>query len=170
MRKIISVFCLILVFFIIYFLQVNFFSWFNIANVKPNLFIILVLFIGLFANKKVAAVFGFFIGIYLDILTSKQVGISSIIFALIGYLGGFLDKTFSKESKITIILMVLGSTCVYESILYIYNTISSKAIFDILGFNKILSLVELILLYVSFIFNKYFSFSSLLIFISSIYH
>ena len=140
MRKIISVFCLILVFFIIYFLQVNFFSWFNIANVKPNLFIILVLFIGLFANKKVAAVFGFLIGIYLDILTSKQVGISSIIFAFIGYLGDFLDKTFSKESKITIILMVLGSTCAYEIILYIYNTISNKAIFDILGFNKILAI------------------------------
>ena len=69
MRKIISVFCLILVFFIIYFLQVNFFSWFNIANVKPNLFIILVLFIGLFANKKVAAVFGFFIGNDVYLLT-----------------------------------------------------------------------------------------------------
>jgi rod shape-determining protein MreD len=96
------------------------------------------LFIGLFANKKVAAVFGFLIGIYLDILTSKQVGISCIIFALIGYLGGFLDKTFSKESKITIILMVLGCTYVYETILYIYTTISNKAVFDILGFNKIL--------------------------------
>ena len=34
--------------------------------------------------------------------------------------------------------MVDAATCVYESILYIYNTISSKAIFDILGFNKIL--------------------------------
>ena len=143
MKKVISIICLILVFFIIYFLQINFFSWFNIAEVKPNLFVILVLFIGLFCNKKVAAVFGFFIGIYLDILTSKQVGISSITFAFLGYFGGFLDKSFSKESKITIILMVLGSTFAYEIIVYIYSTISNNVPFDILGFNRIM-LIELV--------------------------
>ena len=143
MRKFISIICLILVFFIIYFLQINFFSWFNIANVKPNLFVIFILFIGLFANKKVASVFGFLIGIYLDVLTAKQVGISAMTFAFIGYIGGFLDKSFSKESKITIILMVLGCTFAYETIVYIYNTISNSIPMDVLGFSKIL-IIELV--------------------------
>ena len=143
MKKVISILCLILVFFIIYFLQINFFSWFNIADVKPNLFVILVLFIGLFVNKKVATVFGFLIGIYLDILTSKQVGISAIVFAFLGYMGGFLDKSFSKDSKITIILMVAGCTFVYEVIVYVYSTIKNNVPIDFLGFNKIL-IIELL--------------------------
>lgn len=140
MKKILSIICLILVFFIIYFLQINFFSWFNIADVKPNLFVILVLFIGLFMNKKIAAVFGFLIGIYLDILTAKQVGISAITFAFIVYMGGFLDKTFSKESKITIIFMVLGSTFSYELVVFIYTAISNNVPIDILNFFRILGI------------------------------
>ena len=142
-KKILSVLAVILTFFIIYFAQINFFSWFNIAGIKPNLFVVLILFIGLFMNKKLAAVCGFILGLYLDILTSKQVGISAILFATIGYIAGFLDKTFSKESKITIILMVLGSTFAYEAILFVYTTISNKIPLDMVGFIRIL-LIEII--------------------------
>ena len=53
MKKISIIIALIITFFIIYFLQVNIFSTFTIAGVKPNLFIMYVLFIGLFANQAV---------------------------------------------------------------------------------------------------------------------
>lgn len=39
-----------LAFILIYILQTNFFTWFTIAGVKPNLVVMLVLFIGLFAG------------------------------------------------------------------------------------------------------------------------
>ena len=57
---------LFIIFLIIYFLQANFFSWFNLAGVKPNIFIILVLFIGLFGGRKVALTYGIIIGIFID--------------------------------------------------------------------------------------------------------
>jgi len=51
------------VFLVIYFLQANFFSWYNIAGIKPNLFIILIMFIGLFLGRtcgfSLGIVFGF---------------------------------------------------------------------------------------------------------------
>ena len=94
-------------------------------------------------NKKIGLVIGFFMGIYLDILTSKQVGISAIILAFIGYIGDFLDKSFSKESKLTIILMVLGSTFIYEVIVYIYTSISNNVPLDMVGFIRIL-IIELL--------------------------
>ena len=53
MKKVLIGFLLFIAFFIIYFLQVNIFSTFTIAGVKPNLFIMYVLFIGLFANQAV---------------------------------------------------------------------------------------------------------------------
>jgi len=94
-------------------------------------------------NKKIATVFGFLIGIYLDILTGKQVGISAIVLAFIGYICGFLDKSFSKESKLTIILMVVSSTFVYEVVVYLFTSISNNVPLDVLGFIKIL-LIELL--------------------------
>ena len=51
MKKILSTIIIFLIFILIYFLQSNFFSWFNIAGIKPNLFIILVLMVGLFVGK-----------------------------------------------------------------------------------------------------------------------
>jgi len=143
LKKVISIIGIIITFFLIYFLQINFFSWFNIAGVKPNLFIVLVLCIGLYIGKNAAILLGFVIGIYLDILTGKQIGLSAIMFAIIGGLGEYFDKNFSKGSKITILLMVAGSTVLFEIIVYIYTVIKNATSLQILGFTKIL-LIEVI--------------------------
>ena len=52
MKKAISIILLFIIFIIIYFLQLNFFNWFTIAGVKPNLFVLLVLFIGLYSGAR----------------------------------------------------------------------------------------------------------------------
>ncbi len=57
MKKIITAIILLIAFVITYFLQLNFFNWFTIAGVKPNLFIILVLFIGLYAGVRMGSCF-----------------------------------------------------------------------------------------------------------------
>ena len=45
MKKTIDIIIIILAFFIIYFLQTNFFTWFNIAGIMPNLFVVLIYYI-----------------------------------------------------------------------------------------------------------------------------
>ena len=114
MRKVLTVIGLIIVFFVIYFLQVNTFTTFTIAGVKPNLFVIYVLFIGLFANQFVGISLGVLFGIILDLLYGKIIGVSAVMLCVIGYLGSYFDKNFSKENKLTIIFMVAGSTLIYE--------------------------------------------------------
>lgn len=138
MKKTISIISLILLFFILYFLQINFFSWFNIAGIKPNLFIVLELFIALFVGRKVAMPYGFIMGLYLDVLTGSQIGISSLMFMLIGFLGEYFDKSFSKESKLTILLMVAGCTFGYEIVVYFYTIIRNAIPLQLFGFIKIL--------------------------------
>ena len=135
MKKVIAV--------ILYFLQANFFTWFTISNVKPNLFIIYILFIGLFAGKKLGLVFGVVIGFFIDIVIGRQIGISGIMLGIIGLLGERLDKNFSKESRITIMLMIAGSTFIYEVGCYIFNVITLEMNIEILGFIRIL-LIEII--------------------------
>ena len=52
MKKALTIIILCITFIFIYLLELNFFSWFTIAGVKPNLFVILTLFIGLYSGKK----------------------------------------------------------------------------------------------------------------------
>ena len=86
MKKTLSIFLIFLTFIIIYFLQINFFSWFNIAGIKPNLFIIFLLFIGLFIGKVYGATTGVVFGLLIDLFIGKALGINAIILGLAGLL------------------------------------------------------------------------------------
>lgn len=72
MKKVLIVFLLFIAFFIIYFLQSNFFNWFTIGGIKPNLFVILVLFVGLFAGRIRGILFGAIFGIFLDFFIGRN--------------------------------------------------------------------------------------------------
>ncbi len=143
MKKFFAILGLIFTFFVIYFLQANFFTWFNIAGVMPNLFVVLILFIGLFVGKKSGLIFGIIFGIYLDLLIGKSIGISGIMLGLVGLIGEYLDKSFSKDSRITMILMVIGSTAIYELGSYIFKVIKWSTAFELNPFITTL-LIEII--------------------------
>ncbi len=131
---------MIVTFLILYFLQINFFNWFTIAGISPNLFIIYILFIGLFAGKRVGIPLGVGIGLMLDFFVSKKIGITSIMLGIVGALGGFLDKNFSKDSRITIILMTIAITFLYEFGNYVLNYVMVSINFEIIPFLKIVTI------------------------------
>ena len=143
MKNTLIIIGIILLFLILYFIQINFFNWFTIAGISPNLFVILILFIGLFAGKRVGIPLGLILGIFLDFFISKKIGISAIMLVIIGALGGFLDKNFSKDSRITIILMTAAVTFIYEFGNYILNYLIMSTIIEIIPFIKIV-LIEMI--------------------------
>ena len=138
MKKAVISILLIIIFLIIYFLQSNFFSWFNLAGVMPNLFIILTLMIGLFSGKTRGMMFGIIFGIGLDFFIGKNIGISGIMLGLIGFLGGYLDKNFSKDSRFTLILMIILSTCLYEIGNYTFEYFINGSRMELITFIKIL--------------------------------
>ena len=85
MKKILSIIIIFITFIFIYFLQSNFFSWFNIAGVKPNLFIILSLIVGVFLGKIYGTSIGIIMGLLLDILKTKK--LSQVIQCPPSYIG-----------------------------------------------------------------------------------
>lgn len=143
MKKTIINLILVLITFIIYFLQSNFFSWFTIAGVMPNLFVILILFIGLFANKTIGAIYGMTIGLFLDLVIGNKIGIYTIGLGTIGFLAGVFDKNFSKDSRMTIMFMVLSATIIFEIISYFLNYILLSINVEIINFIYIL-IIEVI--------------------------
>lgn len=143
MKKALSILCLILTFFIIYFLQANFFTWFNIATIMPNVYVILVLFIGLFVKRKIGLACGIGFGLYLDIVLGKTIGTSALALGIVDLLGEILSKNFSKDSRFIVCLMVIGTTAVYEIIVYLLTMLRTEGTVEILAFLKIL-LIEML--------------------------
>lgn len=134
---------IILTSFIIYFLQENFFNWFTIAGVMPNIFVILILFIGLFTGKNKGTIYGMIIGAFLDFFVGNKLGINIISLGLVGLMAGIFAKNFSKDSRMTIMLMVAGLTFGYETISYLLNYLILDSNLEILLFLKI-SIIEVI--------------------------
>lgn len=140
MKKFLINLILIIIGFVIYFLQSNFFSWFSIAGVKPNLFVVYVLFIGLFGNKSMGIIYGAGVGIFLDLIFKEKVGQNLLGLALIGIIATIFDKNFSKDSRITMMFMVFGSTVIFEVASYFINYIIYSINVELVNFVKILAI------------------------------
>ena len=65
------------------------------------------------------------------------------MFCVIGYLGSYFDKNFSKENKLTIIFMVAGATFIYELGTYFLNSVILNFDREFLYFIKII-LIEML--------------------------
>lgn len=143
MRKASIAMGLILTFIIVYLLQANFFAWFNLAGVKPNLFVILVLIIGLFSGKSIGTTFGILFGLSLDFFIGKSIGISALMLGIVGFVGGYLDRSFSKDSRVTMITMIAIATIIYELGINIFNYFINDSNISIWYITKTL-IIELI--------------------------
>lgn len=137
MRKFGILLLFFITFIIIYLLQANLFSNLQIAGVMPNLFIILILWIGLFTNTTQAIIFGIIMGLSLDFIYGKVIGITAVMLCIIGYLGAYFDKNFSKESKMKIVIMVIGATIIYELGYYSLSGLIIGFDFEWLNFMRI---------------------------------
>lgn len=140
MKKVIIHISLIIVFLIIYLLQTCFFTNATIAGVMPNIFVILMLYIGLYMGRSIGIIYGIIYGIFLDFWIGKKLGITSVSLALIGLLGGIFDKNFSKDSRITVLLMGITCTMIYEIVVYVMRNIVIGINVEIVEFIKILLL------------------------------
>jgi len=86
MKKTLSIIIIFITFIFIYLLQSNFFNWFNIAGVKPNLFIVFSLIIGIFIGKIYGVSVGIISGLLLDLFIGKVLGINAIVLGIAGFM------------------------------------------------------------------------------------
>ena len=138
MKKIFINIVIVISFIFIYLLQANFFTWFKIAGVMPNLFIILMLYIGLFMGRTSAITYGIILGMLVDIFIGRRLGISSIMLAVIGVIANLFDKNFSKDNRITVMAMVGICTIIYETGVYVLSSLILDINLEIFAFIKIL--------------------------------
>ena len=60
------------------------------------------------------------------------------MYAVVGFIGGYLDKNFSKDSRITILLMIIIATIIFETGKYIFSIWLYKLQIEILPFLRLI--------------------------------
>ncbi|MCI8309842.1 MAG: rod shape-determining protein MreD [Clostridia bacterium] len=143
---------LFLVFQILYFFQANIFPLIPIAGVVPNLFIIFILVIGLYGNNFLAMFYGIVCGIWIDTLYGEVIGITPAMLCLIGFIATWFDTLWSKDEKISIIIMIVLSTLFFEFGSYFIKSIVLEFDLELVTFFKILLWEELYNVLITIIF------------------
>ncbi len=140
MKKILLGIVTFLVICISILLQISFFNTIPLAGVVANFGIVLIAGLGLVSGKLIGGISGFTYGILLDIAIHRTLGIYALFYTLTGMMAGFLNHNFSKENKISMVMLILITTIIFESGIYFCNMILRKFEFELLPFAFILIL------------------------------
>lgn len=117
MKRIIVDILLIIVFFL---LQCTLFQGIAMANVVPNLLVVLTSSNGFMRGKKSGLLIGFFCGLLMDIFFGDMIGFYALIYMYIGYVNGFFNAIFYDEDIKLPMILIAGSDFVYGLVVYFF--------------------------------------------------
>ena len=156
MKKILKIIIYIIAFFIIYFLELFLFNNLKIAGIKPNIFLMAIIIIGIYTKPEKAFATGVIFGLLIDVLNAKTIGITAICLGLLGYGIASIEKTFSIESKLSLIIFIAGGTVAYELVSYIIQVIVYTLEISILKIIQIITIETIYHILLTIIFYPLF--------------
>ena len=115
MKRVIAIAAGIIICFL---LQSTVFEWLAIANVSPNLLIVLTAAVGFMRGRKAGLLTGFFCGLLMDIMSGNIIGLFALIYTLTGYINGLFQKSFYPENIKLPIASVLLSDFLINLVIY----------------------------------------------------
>ncbi|CRZ34362.1 rod shape-determining protein MreD [Herbinix hemicellulosilytica] len=100
-------------------LQSSLYQFINLANVMPNLLIILVVATAYMRGKTTGMTVGFFSGLLVDIQFGNLIGLYALLMMLIGYVAGFANKIYSRDDYTLPLFFIAIADFVYQFLYYI---------------------------------------------------
>ena len=100
-----GVFALIVVFF-----QIGVVSEVPVFGVNAELCALMVAFVGLLCGSSVGAICGFAVGLFIDLALLQTLGLTSLIFTLIGYWCGRMRELRDPQAALTPLLVGVGAS------------------------------------------------------------
>ncbi len=90
---------------VVVFFQIGVVSEVPVAGVNVDLSPLLVVFVGLLCGSTLGAVTGFAVGLLVDLMLVQTLGVTSLIFTLIGYWSGRLRELRDPQAALTPLLV-----------------------------------------------------------------
>lgn len=110
--------------------------------IRPNLFLAYIVFFALFFGHTETVIWSFFIGAILDFIYLKIFGINTLLFLIIGYLIGWLNKRVDERLKKVQIIILLLASVLYFLLYFLFSLIFNLSVkFLSLFFLNIISTV-----------------------------
>jgi rod shape-determining protein MreD len=97
---------------VLVFFQIGVVSEVPVFGVNADLSPLLVAFVGLLCGSTVGAAFGFAVGLLVDLALLQTLGLTSLIFTLIGYWSGRLRELRDPQAALTPLLVGAGASAV----------------------------------------------------------
>jgi rod shape-determining protein MreD len=98
--------------FVVVFFQIGVVSEVPVFGVNADLTPLLVAFVGLLCGSTIGAVCGFAVGLLVDLALLQTLGLTSLIFTLIGFWCGRLRELRDPQSALTPLLVGAGASTV----------------------------------------------------------
>ena len=114
MKKILVILLTIIVLMLFLWLQINVFNYYALFGVIPNVGIILIATVSMYAGKNIGAVIGFFYGAVFDSCFETFFGCYTLLFILMGYAIGQIKGKFALDNKMSLPIIVAASTIIIE--------------------------------------------------------
>lgn len=102
-------------------LQTTVFQTLALADVVPNLLLILTVAFGYMRGEKEGLFIGFCCGLLTDCIFGDVVGLYALIYMVVGYLNGFVNKIYYSDDIIIPVALVAASDFVYDFFYYVFE-------------------------------------------------
>lgn len=150
-RNILTIIYIVLLIFLIFFIQLYLINPRELFGVKPNLILILSIVISLWFGLYVGGISSFFLGIITDILFGSTIGIFTISYTIVGVVVGVLNNNYRKESKMSLVYVSIIATFVFEIVQYFCYLLFFSSYINLFYLLKqmiISSLLNIVIVYV----------------------
>jgi rod shape-determining protein MreD len=118
MKRTIIIFLIIILCFL---LQTTVFQAVALADVVPNLLLVITVATGYMRGRKEALYTGLFCGLLLDLVYGSVIGLYALLFMVIGYLNGYCNKIYYKDDFTIPIILVGVSDLFYNFFYYVFE-------------------------------------------------
>ncbi len=140
MKRYISMFLIVIVCFL---LQTTLLQNLKLANITPDLLVILVSVSGFMYGRGLGIFSGLLCGMLCDLLYSNIIGIYILIYVLTGYINGILHKIYYKDDMLVPVFSIAASSLFSNLLFYIFNFLLRGRL-DIFVYMKNIILPELV--------------------------
>ncbi len=107
---------------ILFVIQSSSYHYFKMADIMPNLLLILVVSTAYMRGRFSGMVLGFFSGLLVDLMFGSYIiGLYALLYLLLGYLMGFTNKVYSEDDYTLPIIFIGISDLIYNFFYYIFE-------------------------------------------------
>jgi len=137
---------------IIFFLQSTVIQHFRIADIIPNLNLIVIVIFVIYFDIRSIVIYSVTAGLLQDLFLSPYIGINIFLYLIVALTITNLESVFNKVSVISPTFLISVATVMYNSIFFIFLSIMNLSygiyeFFNILIIEIVLNMIWMIIIY-----------------------